>query len=646
MRLFSRLSSVKLRTKILIGMLLSLIPMLVISGITYYIARRTTLQNSERIMHLVNNHGANQINQFMQTQESVFAAWVEEDVFGMAIEFNTIEELQDLFENMLRAHHTFCLLLLTDLQGWVLAAAEGEHIVKHSDVDFYGQTVKEVPALKNKADLCATYTKSDFMTQIGQKSPYTYLFSLKTRDSSGAPNGYFLAYIHWSDLQNVVNAVHADNVENGFENARVVMADVDSSAVLCHSNEELIGRRMKMSDSLKSWLDREWEGGVEKFEVGEGNAYVAFAPIQSTARLLMGSAAGSNLRLVTLIPEGDIMADINRLLITSAGIGTAGCVAIILIAALFLSDIRRKFNKFLAVFEHMSQGEIRETLDIDGNDEFAEAAISFNRLVDYLRGVVSVCEGVAVGEYDRSIEAKGENDLLGNAIIRMTTTLREATEEQDHQNWLKTGHSELNDRLRGEQDIPSLAQNVVTFLAEYLDVKIGALYLCHDKDALQLVGTYAYNRRRHASNQITFGEGLVGQAALEKKHILITHAPEDYITISSGLGESPPRNILVVPFLYEGKTKGVIELGALEDFSDVQISFLENVIDNVAIAFNTAQSRFQTEELLKKTQTQADALQRQQEELRASNEELEAQTTLLKESEARLQAQQEELRQA
>ncbi|MDY6987919.1 MAG: response regulator [Thermodesulfobacteriota bacterium] len=646
MRLFSRFSSVKLRSKILIGILLSLVPMLAITGIAYYTARSTTLKNSERIMHLINEYGANQINRFMMIQEGVFAGWSREETFGLATQLLMTGELQDQFESMLQAAHAFCLLMLTDIDGKVLAASAGGEAAAQRVADFQGQRVKDVPQLKDQADLCATYTKSAFMDQIGQKSSYTYLFSLKTRDTNGEPNGFFLAYLDWSLLQDTIETVFADNVVNGFGHAKVALLDMDSETFLCHSNEELIGRRSKMDDSLRSWLNRQWAGEVQKFRVEKENDYVTFTALQSTAGLLMDYGTASNLRLVTLIPEGDIMVDVHKLLLTSIGIGTAGCLTIALIAAFFLSDIRRKFNKFLGVFEHMSQGEIRETLDIEGNDEFAEAAISFNRLVEYLREVVSVCEGVAVGEYDRSIRGKGENDLLGNAINRMTTTLREATEEQAKQNWLKTGLSELNDQLRGERDIPALAQNVIAFLAEYLDVKIGALYLADEKNELQLVGTYAYTKRKNASNRIQFGQGLVGQAALERKHILITNAPDDYITIHSGLGESPPRNILVMPFLYEGKTRGVIELGALDEFSDGHISFLENVVENVAIGFNTAQSRFQTEELLKKTQTQAETLQRQQEELRASNEELEAQTILLKESEARLQAQQEELRQA
>ncbi|MBU0756289.1 MAG: GAF domain-containing protein, partial [Planctomycetes bacterium] len=354
---------------------------------------------------------------------------------------------------------------------------------------------------------------------------------------------------------------------------------------------------------------------------------------------------GTQPALVAFIPEESIMAPVKKLLYNSLGIGAVSGLVIFLLAFLFISDIRNKFNKFLKVFRDMSRGDISNKLTLGGHDEFAVAADSFNRLVDYLQEVVSVCEGVMVGDYNRTIEKKGENDLLGNAVEKMTSTLREVMEIQQREDWLKTGYAELNDRMRGEQDLPTLTRNILTFVAEYLQAHVGALYLADQDERFKLAGSYAFTKRKELSNEFEIGEGLVGQAALEKKPILIENAPEDYIAIRSGLGKAKPFNILVVPFLYEEECKGVLELGSFSPFTDQQVGYLDNAAVNIGIAFNTAQSRFQMEELLNQTQIQAERLKNQQEELRASNEELESQTMLLKESETKLQAQQEELRQ-
>ena len=254
----------------------------------------------------------------------------------------------------------------------------------------------------------------------------------------------------------------------------------------------------------------------------------------------------------------------------------------------------------------------------------------------------------ASGKFDRQIVIKAKHEIgeLAQSFNHMLFNLRRMTKESERQDWLKTGIAELNDRLRGEQDLSTLGRNIITYLAEYLDAQIGAIYLAEKHNRFKLMGSYAYTKRKNLSNTFALGEGLVGQAALEKESIILTQVPEDYISVSSGLGESVPRNIMVYPFMHEGEVKGVVELGTLHDFSNVHLKFLKKTSENVAIAIQSTQSRRQVHELLQRTQQQTEELQTQQEELRQTNEELEEQTQALKESEIRLQAQQEELRQA
>ncbi len=648
MKFFRTFTSSSLRFKILFGMLLSLIPMLAITSITYYSARNETLEHSERLMDFINHQGAKSINGFIKAQEGVFFNWTQDDVFGMAIEFQTMHELQSEFKAMLKSQRGFCLLMLTDKTGKVLAAIDRERTESRSAETLVGRFVNETPTLMKKAAHFAFFAKSDFMKHIGQPSEYTYVFSFKAKDSAGQPAGLFLAYLDWSKLQERVINLLSDNIANGFANARVAILDPVSGITFSHSDIDRIDQPLKMGKELKTWLMESIGGEVQKFGGKENVEFAALSVVQGPDPMPDSSSQAiskSKLVLTTFVPEHDIMAAVQKILFTSVGIGGTGVLLIILIAGFFVSDIRRKFNQFLKVFEYMSQGDIATQLDIEGNDEFAEAAISFNRLVEYLQEVVSVCEGVAVGDYNRTITAKGNNDLLGNSIVRMTTTLRDVTHEQEVQSWLKTGQAELNDKMRGEQNITGLAQIIITFLANYLDAQIGAIYLAEEENSLNLLGSYAYSKRKNLSNVYKFGEGLIGQAALEKKSITVSNTPDDYISITSGLGEAAPTCILVMPFLFEDKTKGVIELGSFNEFTDNQISFLNTITATIAVAVNSTQSRTQMEELLVKTQNQAEEMQKQQEELKASNEELEEQARLLKKSEERLQVQQEELRQ-
>lgn len=254
---------------------------------------------------------------------------------------------------------------------------------------------------------------------------------------------------------------------------------------------------------------------------------------------------------------------------------------------------------------------------------------------------------VASGKFNHTIEVTSKNEIGGLASIfnDMVVRLKDIKEDIDYQDWLKSGRSMLLDRMRGEQDISELSANIITFIAEYINAQVGALYV-NDNGVFRICGSYAYTNMDNLSNEFKLGEGLIGQVALEKQNIIITNVPDDYISVSSGLGTTIPRNIIVFPLQYsDGKVKGVIELGSINEFSEKTLEFLDHISESMAITLNTAQSRQQVDKLLETTLSQAEALQAQQEKLRKANEELEGQTRALKESEERLKSQQEELKQ-
>src|SRR5207249_6626329 len=169
---------------------------------------------------------------------------------------------------------------------------------------------------------------------------------------------------------------------------------------------------------------------------------------------------------------------------------------------------------------------------------------------------------------------------------------------------------------------------------------------------LKLIASYAYRARKHVGNRFARGEGLVGQAALEKQPILLQNVPDDYIQITSGLGEAPPRNIIVLPILFEGDVKAVIELASFLPFSQIHQTFLDQLADSIGVVLNMIQANMRTEELLEQSQkltqelqSQSEELRRQQDELKKSNSELEQQARSLRQSEELLKEQQEELQQ-
>ncbi|MCD4709071.1 MAG: response regulator [Candidatus Sabulitectum sp.] len=279
-----------------------------------------------------------------------------------------------------------------------------------------------------------------------------------------------------------------------------------------------------------------------------------------------------------------------------------------------------------------------DTGNLTGGIEFIVDITDEARITDMARRV-------SQGDYTVELTERSESDVLTRSLNSMIQTLLETTAENEAQNWLRTGQMKLNDLIRGDIDTAEIAGNVITALAGILEASVGAFYLADDQGLLVLTSSYAFRRRKNLSNSIRVGEGLVGQCALEKKPILLTSVPEDYIVINSGLGETVPDNIIVQPVIHEGLVSGVIELGRIGNFNEVQLKLLELITENVGIAIYGAQARDRLNALLEQTQEQAEELQTQQEELRQTNEELESQTQALEEASEQLQTQQEELRQ-
>ncbi|AGY58915.1 HAMP domain-containing protein [Gloeobacter kilaueensis] len=271
-------------------------------------------------------------------------------------------------------------------------------------------------------------------------------------------------------------------------------------------------------------------------------------------------------------------------------------------------------------------------------------------LTTQVRAIAEVATAVTKGDLTRSIavEAKGEVAVLKDNINQMIANLRETTQKNTEQDWLKTNLAKFTRVLQGQRDLEAVSRLILSELAPLVSAQHGVFYLMdtvENQPCLQLLSTYAYRERRSLSNRFFLGEGLVGQCAIEKDRILLTEVPTDYIKISSGLGEANPLSIVVLPVLFEGQVTAVIELASFRRFSEIHLTFLDQLTESIAIVLNTIAASMRTEELLKQSQSLAEELQSQQKELTETNQRLEQQARSLQASEERLKTQQEELQQ-
>jgi HAMP domain-containing protein/GAF domain-containing protein len=272
-------------------------------------------------------------------------------------------------------------------------------------------------------------------------------------------------------------------------------------------------------------------------------------------------------------------------------------------------------------------------------------------LTTQLRAIADVATAVTKGDLTRSIQvdARGEVAFVKDNINEMIGNLRDTTSRNNEQDWLKTNLAKFTRMLQGQKDLLAVGRMILSELAPVVNAQQGVFYIMdgsEEQPELRLLASYAYRERKGVNNRFRLGEGLVGQAALEKERILLANVPSDYVYISSGLGEAPPKNIVVLPILFEGQVKAVMELSSVDRFNSTHQAFLDQLTESIGIVLNTIEANTLTEDLLKQSQSLAAELQSRQEELQQTNQELEEKARQLFEQNAAVEEKNREVEQA
>jgi len=294
----------------------------------------------------------------------------------------------------------------------------------------------------------------------------------------------------------------------------------------------------------------------------------------------------------------------------------------------------------------IAEGDYR--INIKPRSDQDELGIALQNMILTLREMAQLSSTLAEGDFSITVNVKGEFDQLGTAMAHMTQVLKANDYYEKQQSWLKSNVADTARLLQNQTDSHALANSVMQQLPEILQASHGAFYVMRDDagsdtPVLALEGSYAFKGRNNISNHFKLGEGLIGQCGLEQRMIVLTQVPDDYIKIKSGLGESTPNQIIVVPLLAENTLMGVMELATTGEFSSIQKQFLEQINDSIGISLYTVKTNHRTSQLLEASQSMTEELQAQQEELREANETLESRAEELSASEEELRSQQEAL---
>lgn len=306
--------------------------------------------------------------------------------------------------------------------------------------------------------------------------------------------------------------------------------------------------------------------------------------------------------------------------------------AIALLSAFFLMrTITRPVNFLKKVILKLGRGELVEEKGSNfSNDEIGEMALATDNLVNGLRATSQFAESIGNGTYNTDFRPLSEHDVLGNALINMRNNLAKVAEDDKKRNWATEGQAMFGEILRtNNSDLNKLADEIVSNLVKYLKSNQGALYIADETEAgeeptMSMKACYAWDKKKFLNQKIYKGEGLAGQAWQEGDTVYLTDVPSNYVRITSGLGDSNPTSVLIVPLKVNDLIFGVVEIASFSFFQDFEIDFVQKIAESIASTISTVKINARTHKLLEESQEMTEQMRAQEEEMRQNMEELQA----------------------
>lgn len=301
------------------------------------------------------------------------------------------------------------------------------------------------------------------------------------------------------------------------------------------------------------------------------------------------------------------------------------------IAYFLMRSITVPVNFLKNVVVKLGRGELVEEKQAKfSNDEIGEMAFAMDNLVSGLKATTLFAENIGKGNYTSDFKPLSDHDVLGNALINMRDNLARVAEEDKKRNWITEGLARFGEILRSNtNDLNKLADEIISNLVKYLKANQGAIYILDDElegdePTISMKACYAWDKKKYLNQKIHKGEGLAGQAWQEGDTIFLTEVPQNYIRITSGLGDANPTCILIVPLKFNEQIYGVVEIASFNVLKDFEIQFVEKIAESIASTISTVKVNARTQRLLEESQEMTEQMRAQEEEMRQNMEELQA----------------------
>lgn len=309
-------------------------------------------------------------------------------------------------------------------------------------------------------------------------------------------------------------------------------------------------------------------------------------------------------------------------------LGALGLLALCVIGYIYFT---RAFTKPVEAFSRtaaeLAQGNVEKKVLYEAPDELGKLAEHLNALTNSLRETTRFTEQLRKRNFNSDFSPRSPKDALGKSLVELREQLRRLAEEEQRRQWANEGFAQLIGILREyTNDSEELAYQVIASLVKYLGAEQGGLFVLEEDQAgnryLELKAGFAYNQRKYLQKRLELGQSLVGQAVLEKDTLHLDKLPEDYLEISSGLGEATPQNLLIVPLIDHEETYGAIEIASFKKLEEHEVEFVQKVAENVASTIATIKRTARMNKLLEESREATEQMRKQEQIMRKSLEKL------------------------